>query len=128
MKPRRTTDAREQWRREQDRCFVPGCPCSVRRGDIMEVHEIIGGSDRPKAIGMLPTLLFLCREHHDTLGSRPSQESLVKQLAWKRFADPEHYVAATVVKLWRPNCQPALIADIVTAVKAEYAQIVKEHV
>jgi hypothetical protein len=92
----------------------------------MEVHEIIGGSDRSKTVKLPAFWLFLCHEHHFDLGSRPSQESLVKQLAWKLWGDPEHFNPQIVVKIWRPNCTAEFIVEIIHAVKAEYAQIVRD--
>ena len=76
---------------------------------------------------MPSTWLFLCRVHHAELGSRPSQSSLVTQLAWKLWNDIEHYDCAAVVKLYRPNCKPEFVAEIEAAVKKEYAIIVRNY-
>jgi hypothetical protein len=90
----------------------------------MEVHEIIGGvSDRSKSIGMTAMLLFLCPECHGRLGSRPNQESLVSQMAWKLWADPDNYTPEAVIRLWRPKCTEAFLAEVLAEVAIEYANI-----
>jgi hypothetical protein len=125
MKPAKPI-TRETWRKEQDACHNPECQARYSRGDTMEVHEIIGGSDRRKTVKLPPFWLFLCHACHFDLGSRPSQESLVKQLAWKLWTDLDHYDAKAVIKLWRQKCTEAFVAEIEAAVKAEYAAIVRD--
>jgi len=117
---------RELWRREQEACFWSGCKANIRNGDIMECHEIIGGSDRAKTILLPAFWLWLCREHHNQLSSRPSQESLIEQLAVKKWADPERYDPAKVIKMWRPNCTPELVREIVALVGREYRRIARD--
>lgn len=117
---------REEWRESQTVCFWPGCRLDGRKGSILDVHEIIGGSDRAKSL-LLPAMwLWLCRTHHDKLGSRPSQESLVRQLAIKKWADPEHYDLLAVVNVWRPHCMGEFAAEIEAEVSAVYRSILKE--
>lgn len=125
MKPAKPI-TRETWRKEQDACHCPGCKRSSRRGAVMEVHEIVGGSDRAKTCKLTAFMLYLCHACHFDLGSRPSQESLVKQLAWKLWGDPEHFNPQIVVKMWRPNCTAEFVVEIIDAVKLEYAKIVRD--
>lgn len=117
-----TTKVRDNWSLENDICMEPGC----RQRFMLETHEIIGSSDRPASIQNTAFFLRLCRTHHDQFGSRPSQDSLVRQLAVKKWADEENLDIAAVVKMWRPNAMPTLLPEIVAAVNAEYAIIVKE--
>ena len=119
--------ARETWKREQSGCHWPGCKATVRRGDPLECHEIIGGADRAKTLLMPASWLLLCREHHGNLGSRPNQEQLVQQLAIKRFADPEYASVHAVVALWRPKATLEFIAEIDDAVEREYERLVRTY-
>ena len=124
----RTTDARDEWRREQDACFNPSCKATVRGGSVLECHEIIGGiADRHKTIKLPAFWLALCPTCHNLFGSRPNQDSIVQQLAWKRWNDDEHYDAAAVIMLWRPNGTVDMMNEIVAAVNAAYADIAREH-
>ena len=91
----------------------------------METHEIIGGSDRAKTVTMPAFFLFLCHADHNTLGSRPNQESLVKQLSWKKWSDPDNYNPAAVIRMWRPNCTPAFEVELIDAIAEEYQIIVR---
>ena len=123
MKRRSTTEAREAWRLEQSECFVPGC--KARYG--LECHECLGGSDRSKTIKNHAFLLMLCQDHHRELCSRPNQESLVKQLAWKLWSDPENADTGAVVRMWRPKCSAAFVQEIIEEVETAYATILKEY-
>ena len=119
MKPKRkptTTAIREQWRLEQDCCMMPGC--KARFG--LQVHEIVGSSDRHKAIHLTAMFLCLCPQHHEQLGSRPNQKSLVRQLAVKQWADPENSDPAAVIRMWRPKCTQEFLSEILNAVAEEY--------
>jgi hypothetical protein len=127
MKSRLTTDAREEWKRSQIGCFHPGCQQTVRNGDLLDCHEIVGGADRQMAMCLPSTWLLLCRYHHDKLGSRPTQTSLIEQLAWKKFSDPEHHHPTQVIRLWRPRCTAELVSEILKAVDAEYRRLVREY-
>ena len=123
----RKLDRRDEWRREQDACFNPACPASYRRGDLMDVHECIGGSDRAKTIEIPAYWIFVCRTCHDTLPSRPNRDQLIQQLAWKKWGDPENYDPTAVIMMWRPNGTLELMKEIVAAVNATYAAIVSEY-
>lgn len=100
----------------------PDCIVSIDH-ETLETHEIIGGFSRSKAIEIPAALLRLCRSHHADLPSRPNQELLVKLLAIKQHCDREHANVADVVLLWRPNCQPSLIAEMVGLVNAKEREL-----
>ena len=130
MKPKRrssTTPVREQWRKEQDACMLPGCKASQRHGDTMEIHEIVGGADRAKALHLPALWLYLCHADHERFPSRPNQEQLVQELAIKLWADAENYDLNAVMRLWRPNCTLAFVEEIRLAVKDEYLRIVRDY-
>jgi hypothetical protein len=117
---------RDDWKRNQNECHWPGCLASYRGGAVMDCHEIIGGADRPKTILFPAFWLWLCRFHHSPLGSRPFQESLVRQLAVKRFSDPDYDDLELIVKLWRPKATEELVVEINQAVNVEYRRIVRD--
>ena len=123
--PKSSNDARALWKQEHARCFWPGCQKGIRDG--LECHEIIGGSDRAKTILMPAFWLLLCREHHDQLPSRPSQNCLVSQLAVKLWADPLRYNSQQVIKLWRPHATDGFINEVIEAIITEYRRIAKEY-
>ena len=127
-KPKEPNPVRDEWKCSYgDHCFEPGCKASIRRGDVLECHECVGGSDRHKTVRMPEFWLALCQTHHEPLGSRPNQESLVRQLAVKLFADPLHYNATAVVKMWRPNCTADFVLEIISAVQVEHARLIREY-
>ena len=126
MSKARKLDRRDEWKSEQDACMTPGCKATVRGGSVLDCHEIVGGSDKPRAMTMPATWLALCRSCHDKLGSRPNNESLARQLAVKKWADPENYDLTAVVRLYYPTCQPAFIEQIDAAVKVEYNNILRD--
>ena len=127
MSKARKPNRRDEWRREQDACFNPACPASYRRGDVMDTHEILGGPLRSKTVDMPCMFMFLCRRCHDVETSCPSQDRLVKLLAVKQWADPEHYDPTAVIMMWRPNGTPELLDEINADVNAAYAAIVSEY-
>ena len=76
--------------RDEYRRLYPWC----QRADCDElgtdVHEIARGPARHKALQERCCLLHLCRAHHDELGDY-SQWPISRQLALKKWADPEFY-------------------------------------
>jgi hypothetical protein len=131
MKPKHRTGpvatARDEWKQIHDRCMNPGCKASGSRGDIMDVHEILGASDRAKTI-MLPAYwLLLCRKCHEQLPSRPHRDCLVRQLAVKLWADDKNADSMAVITLWRPNATEEFRQEVLQQVWAEYKRIVKEY-
>jgi hypothetical protein len=121
-----SSNARDLWKQSHDRCMIPGCHRSFRHGDVLDCHEIIGASDRSKTVSMPAFWLLCCRTHHEEFPSRPAQDSLVRQLAIKLWADPDAFNIDVVVNLWRPKATMELVEDIVAAVQKEYRAIVKE--
>jgi hypothetical protein len=118
---------RDEWRANQGGgCHWPGCKAHWRKGDILEVHEIIGGASRAKTVTMPSMWLFLCRYHHNQLGSRPNQESLATQLAVKVLADPENFSGTEVFKVWRPKGTDSLFADFMAQTVIACARLLRE--
>ena len=132
MKPKHRTGpvatARDEWKFAHPDCFFPDCHASANRGDIIDVHEILGASDRAKTILIPAYWIACCRCHHEQLSSRPPQASLVRQLAVKLWADDENADSMAVITLWRPNSTEEFRQEVLQQVWAEYKRIVKEYI
>ncbi len=91
---------REQWKREQTKCWMCGYnPNTWNPGadwNWLEVHEIARGPARQAALKEPAAWVSTCaRCHRGVLDSMPA----VMQLAYKKLNDPENYDRVKVIKL-----------------------------
>ena len=94
---------RAEWSKMFCYCMWPDCNKNSFSGTGLETHEIVGGNARGKALLEPGAWLRLCREHHESLPSKPNAEILARLLAIKRYNDREHYDRLAVCRLARPN-------------------------
>jgi len=69
----------------------------------LSTHELVGNSQRAKAITMPETWFRTCTDCHPQLSSSATPELLAKLLALKLRYDPENYDLEAVNKLLSPN-------------------------
>lgn len=85
--------------RDEYRRLYPWCQRSDCDRLATDVHEIARGPARNKAIEVRACLLHLCRAHHDDMDDY-SQWPIARQLALKKYSDPEGYdrVAVNLIR------------------------------
>jgi hypothetical protein len=89
---------RADFNRKFDRCFLCGARTNETFPPRLETHEITRGPSRAKSLQVRAALIRTCPPCH---AGRLDGMSVVRQLAIKKFADPEGYDRLEVNRLRR---------------------------